>query len=187
MNSSTQEVLSMLTESQDQIFNSLKQNLSKIRAGKANPSMLSSVMVEAYGSMMPLNQVANVNATDARTLTIQPFDKSVLGEIERGILGANLGLTPMNDGEFVRLSLPVLTEERRKELSKQAKAMCEQAKVNLRSARKDAMDAVKALGSDTLSEDEVKDGESAVQSSIDNANKTIDSIYQTKDSEIMAV
>ena len=98
--------------------------------------MLSSVMVEAYGSMMPLNQVANVNATDARTLTIQPFDKSVLAEIERGILSANLGLTPMNDGEFVRLSLPVLTEERRKELSKQAKAMCEQAKVNLRSARK---------------------------------------------------
>ena len=187
MNSSTQEILSMLTEGQEQIFTSLKQNLSKIRAGKASASMLSSVMVEAYGSMMPLNQVANVNATDARTLTIQPFDKNVLGEIERGILSANLGLTPMNDGEFVRLSLPVLTEERRKELSKQAKAMCDQAKVNLRSARKDAMDAVKELGSDTLSEDEVKDGEGAIQSSIDSANKTVDGIYQTKESEIMAV
>lgn len=186
----TEEIEMMLDEarsSMDKSIDHLTKELTKIRAGKANPSMLSSVLVEAYGVQSPLNQLASVTTPDARTLAIQPFDKSTLQDIEKGILQANIGLTPQNDGEFIRLNIPPLTEERRKALVKQTKAEGEDAKISLRSARKDAMDFIKSLEKDGLSEDMAKNAEEDVQKVVNEYTAKIETIVSKKEAEIMTV
>lgn len=165
----------------------LKHELTKIRAGKANPSMLDGVMVDYYGSPTPLSQVANVNTLDARTLTVQPWEKAMLDEIAKGIINGNLGLNPQNNGEMIIINVPALTEERRRDLVKKAKAEGENAKVGIRNNRKEANDFIKELKNDGLSEDLVKDGENQVQSITDSFIKKIDELIATKEVDIMKV
>ncbi len=161
--------------------------VGKLRAGKAMPAMLDSVQVEYYGSKVPLSQVANVNTPDAKTLMVKPWEKTMLEEIERGIMYANLGLNPQNDGEQVIINVPPLTEERRMQLVKQAKGEAEHGKIGLRSARKDAIDTIKMLHKDGLSEDLAKDAEGDVQKLVDEYGKKIDQAIAQKESEIMTI
>ena len=161
--------------------------LRKIRAGKAHPSMLESVKVDYYGSLTPLNQVGNVSTTDPRTLMIQAYEKAMLDPIASAIINSNLGLNPMNNGEVLIISVPMLTEERRRELAKQAKAVGEHAKVSVRNARKDANDAIKASKEDGASEDAIKAGESNVRSLTDDFSKQIDDRISSKEADIMTV
>lgn len=161
--------------------------LEKIRAGRANPSMLDSVQVEAYGAMTPLNQVANINTLDARTITVQPWDKANLDEISTGIINANLGLNPQNNGEMIIINVPSLTEERRVELVKKARAEGENAKVSIRNNRKEANDFTKKLKDDGLSEDRVKGIEDEVQSLTDAGVKRVDALIAAKEEDVMKV
>jgi len=163
----------------------LEKQLVNIRAGKASPAMLGSVMVDYYGTQTPLNQVANVNTPDGRTITVQPWEKSMLQEIERGIMLANLGLNPMNNGETVIINVPPLTEERRRNLAKQAKAEIEDAKIGVRNARRDANNDIKKL--DDISEDLQNNAEQDIQDLTDRYTKSIDDIYSVKEKEIMTV
>lgn len=177
-------ILEEAKEGMEKAISHLKKQLSNIRAGKANPSMLGSVMVEYYGAQTPLQQVANVNTPDARTLSIQPFEKSLIQEIERGIMLANLGFNPMNNGESVIINVPPLTEERRKQLSKQAKAEAEDAKVGVRNDRKQANQELKKL---EISEDLKKSAENDIQELTDSFIERIDNILANKEKEIMTV
>src|SRR6187549_359416 len=153
--------------SMEKAISHLEAELTKIRAGKANPTMVDGIFVEYYGSPTPIGQVANVVILDARTIGIQPWEKNMLQAIERSILQANIGITPQNDGNQIRLFLPPLTEERRKELFKKASGEGEQSKVAIRNIRREAIEQVKKLQKDGLSEDESKDGEDSVQSITD--------------------
>ncbi len=161
--------------------------LIKIRAGKASPSMLGGVMVDYYGSMTPLQQVANVNTSDARTILVQPWEKAMLNEIARGIINANLGLNPQNNGEQLIITVPPLTEERRRDLVKRAKAEAENAKVGIRNNRKDAIDMIKELKNDGLSEDLAKGAEDEVQKITNGAIKSVDELVELKEKDIMTV
>jgi ribosome recycling factor len=186
----TEELAMMMDEAKDSMnkaIEHLQNQLIKIRAGKASPAMLSGIIVEAYGMQMPINQLANVSVADARTITVQPFDKTTISNIEKGILQANIGLNPQNDGELIRLSIPPLTEERRKELVKQTKGEGEDAKISIRSARKDAMDYIKSLQKDGLSEDLAKKAEDDVQKLTNEYNSKVDKVLEVKEAEIMAV
>ncbi|QSE97810.1 ribosome recycling factor [Fulvivirga lutea] len=165
----------------------LTNELGKIRAGKASPAMIDSVMVEYYGTPTPINQVASVTAPDARTLFIKPWEKSVIPEIEKGIINSNLGLNPQNDGEQIIINIPQLTEERRTGLVKQAKAEGEQAKVSIRNSRKEINDELKKLQKEGASEDEIKRAEDNVQSLTDEFTKKVDDILDKKEAEIMHV
>jgi len=185
MNEEIQFILDSAKEAMESAMTHLDGELQKIRAGKASPMMLNKVVVEYYGALTPLNQVANVNATDGRTLSVQPFEKSLLEEIEKGIAHANLGLNPQNNGETILINIPTLTEERRRELSKQAKAEGEHAKVGIRNARKDANDEIKKL--DGLSEDLVKDAEAGVQEVTDTFSTKVDALIAAKEKDIMTV
>ena len=187
MNEDLDLIMMECTDSMESAVSHLKTELTKIRAGKANPSMLDPVMVEAYGMQNPLKQLASISTPDARTISVQPFDKSTLADIEKGILQANIGLTPQNDGEFIRLNLPPLTEERRKELSKNAKEYGENAKVSIRGARKSANDDIKKLEKDGLSEDMAKDAESSVQNLTNKFSNTVDELIAAKEADIMTV
>ena len=171
----------------DKAMDHLDSGLSKIRAGKANPSMLSGVMVEYYGSMTPLSQVANVNTPDARTLSVQAWEKQMLEPIATAIINANLGLNPQSNGEVILINVPVLTEERRMDLCKQAKSEGEHAKVSLRNARKDANDFIKMAEKEGLSEDMAKTLESKVQELTDSYNRKVDAIIIAKEADIMKV
>ncbi len=171
----------------DSAVDHLTAELLKIRAGKASPSMLSGVMVEYYGSMTPLNQVANVNTTDARTITVQPWEKAMLDEIAKGIINSNVGLNPQSNGEMIIINVPPLTEERRKDLVKRAKAEGEKAKVSIRNQRKDANDYIKGLKNDGLSEDLAKDAEARVQKIVDDYTNKIDEVIDAKEKDIMTV
>ena len=184
MNEELQFILDSAKESMQSAINHLESELLNIRAGKANPVMLKSVMVDYYGAPTPLSQVANVNTPDGRTLSIQPWEKSILAEIEKGIMIANLGFNPMNNGESIIINVPPLTEERRKELAKMAKAEAENAKVSIRNARKDANQDIKK--SDT-SEDMQKNCEIDVQSATDSFIVKIEGILAAKEKEIMTV
>jgi ribosome recycling factor len=175
------------TETMQKAIEHLEHELSKIRAGKASPAMLEGLVVDYYGSPTPLSQVSNINNTDARTLVIQPWEKNMLGVIERAILGANLGVTPLNDGQLLRLVLPPLTEERRKELVKTARAAAEFAKVAIRNIRRDAIESIKKLQKDGLSEDIVKDGEADVQAQTDKYIILSDKLMDAKEKDIMTV
>ena len=160
---------------------------NKIRAGKAMPNMLDGLMVEYYGNPTPINQVATVNTPDARTIVVKPWEKKTLSDIERAIVNSDLGLNPQNDGEIVRLNIPPLTEERRKNLVKQAKNEAENGKISLRNIRKDANESIRKLEKEGTSEDDVKEGELAVQDYTDAYSKKIDEIFEQKDKEIMTV
>ena len=181
------EVEFILEEAKEAMENAivhLKKQLSNIRAGKATPSMLGSVMVDYYGAKTPLQQVANVNTPDARTLSIQPFEKSMIQEIEKGIMVANLGFNPMNNGESVIINVPPLTEERRIQLSKQAKAEAEDSKIGVRNDRKHAIQELKKLD---ISEDALKSSEDEVQELTNEYIAKIESILVVKEKEIMTV
>ncbi len=187
----TEEVtltLDLARESMDSSIKHLETELTKIRAGKATPSMLDSVKVEYYGGMVPLTQVATVGTLDARTITIKPWEKDSIEFIERGIINANLGFAPQNNGESVMINVPPLTEERRKQLVKQAKAEGENAKIGIRNARKDANDSIKKLHKDDgLAEDNAKDAEAQVQKLTDEFIVKIDSFVSAKEKDIMTV
>ena len=187
MNEELQFILDSAKESMQSAINHLESELLNIRAGKANPVMLKSVMVDYYGAPTPLSQVANVNTPDGRTLSIQPWEKSLLAEIEKGIMRANLGFNPGNDGKVVRINIPPLTEERRRDLVKQAKAVAEQAKVSIRSSRKDANDEVKTLEKDGLSEDRAKGAEQEVQDMTTKYSNKVDSLVEEKEKDIMTI
>ncbi|MAN25840.1 MULTISPECIES: ribosome recycling factor [Mesonia] len=178
-------IIDSTEESMQKAITHLEKELIKIRAGKANPNMVSSVLVEYYGSKTPLNQVGNINTPDARTISIQPFEKSLIPEIEKGIQKANLGFNPMNNGESVIISVPPLTEERRKELAKQAKAVAEEAKVGVRNDRKSAMNEIKKL--EDASDDLKKNAEVDVQALTDKYIAKIDTVLTHKEKEIMTV
>ena len=187
MNEDIKMIMDMLNDDVEKSLNHVAGEIGKLRAGKANPSMLDSVMVEYYGSKVPLSQVANVNTPDAKTIMVKPWEKGMLDEISKGVMHANLGLNPQNDGEQVIINVPPLTEERRLQLVKQAKGESEHGKIGLRSARKDAIDAIKALQKDGLSEDMAKDAEADVQKVIADYSKRIDDAIVNKEKEIMTI
>lgn len=184
MEEEIQFVLDSSKESMNKAITHLEKAFIKIRAGKASPSMLSSVMVDYYGSQTPLSQVSNINTPDARTISVQPWEKNLLGEIEKAILQANLGFNPMNNGDLIIINVPPLTEERRRDLSKLAKSEAEDAKVGIRSVRQDAMKELKNLD---LTEDFLKDAEASVQELTNKFIAKIDETYQHKEAEIMKV
>lgn len=165
----------------------LEAELVKIRAGKATPQMLEGIMVDYYGAITPISQVANVSVMDARTLSVQPWEKNMLQPIERAIIASNIGINPQNDGNIIRLFLPPLTEERRKELVKRSNGEGEQSKVAIRSIRRDAIEYIKKLQKEGLSEDEAKDAEKDTQDLTDRFIATIDKHLAKKEKEIMAV
>ncbi len=171
----------------DRAISHLEKAMVKIRAGRATPSMLEGVMVEYYGAPTPLSQVSNVNTPDARTISIQPWEKQLITEIEKAIMNAGLGFNPMNNGECVIISVPPLTEERRRDLAKLAKSESENAKVGVRAARKTAMDELKKLGNDGLSEDLRKDLETDIQKMTDDYITKCDALYVKKEKDIMTV
>ena len=185
-----EEINMILEEAQDGMDKSISHlnvELGKIRAGRANPSMLDSVKVDYYGSLTPLSQIGNVSTLDSRTLTIQPWEKPMLDEITKAIINANLGLNPQNNGEVILISVPVLTEERRKELVKRAKSEGEHAKVSIRSQKKDANDMIKSLKEEGLSEDEIKSSEDEIQKITDLFTKKVDEFVALKEVDIMKV
>lgn len=177
-------IIDSAKEAMDNAIVHLEKQLLNIRAGKATPAMLGSVRVDYYGSQTPLNQVANVSTPDARTLSIQPFEKSMIQAIEKGIMQANLGFNPMNNGDSVIINVPPLTEERRKELAKQAKAEAEDAKIGVRNDRRNANNEIKNLD---LPEDTQKDAEIEIQKMTDAHIEKIDKILAVKEKEIMTV
>lgn len=184
MNEEVEFILDSVKEQMEGAMHHLVQELANIRAGKASPAMLRSVKVDYYGSSTPLTQVANVNTLDAHTISIQPWEKSLIPEIEKGIMVANLGFNPMNNGESIMINVPILTEERRKDLAKQAKSEVENAKVSIRNDRKDANSELKKLD---ISEDLLKNAEMDVQNFTDDFTKKIEELYAVKEKEIMKV
>ena len=166
----------------------LEAELVKIRAGKANPTMLDGIMVDYYGNATPINQVGNISATDARTLTIQPWEKNMLQPIERAIIASNIGLNPQNDGAIIRLFLPPMTEERRRDLSKHVHGEGENAKIAIRNIRRDANHHIKELLKDKkITEDEERRSEDEIQKLTDKAIKDVDDVVKAKEQELMAV
>jgi ribosome recycling factor len=184
MNEEIQLILDAAKEHMQDAIEHLKRELANIRAGKASPMMLKGVHVDYYGSQTPLAQVANINTPDAQTISVQPWEKNMIPEIEKGIMVANLGFNPMNNGESVIINVPPLTEERRKELVKAAKAEAESDKVSVRNARKEANNDIKKSDA---SEDEQKNAEITVQEMTDKFIKQIDEILKVKEAEIMTV
>ena len=177
-------VLDSTKESMEASMVHLEKALVKIRAGKASPMMLSTVMVDYYGSLTPLSQVSNINTPDARTISVQPWEKNLLPDIETAIMNANLGFNPMNNGEMIIINVPPLTEERRIQLVKQAKSEAEDAKVGIRSARQEANKELKSL---EISEDRLNNAEVDVQELTDNFIKKVDTTLSVKEAEIMKV
>lgn len=171
----------------DKTINHLEAELQKVRAGKASPVMLENISVDYYGSRVPLSNTASVTTQDARTLIIQPWEKSMLTPIEKAIQAANLGFNPQNDGVLIRIMVPPLTEDRRKQLSKTAKGFGEDAKVGIRNLRKDANEQIKKLQKDGLPEDEAKGAETKIQTMTDNNVAKVDKHVEQKEKEIMTV
>lgn len=184
MNEEVQFIIDAAKENMDNAIRHLEAEFVNIRAGKATPSMLNGVKVEYYGALTPLSQVANVNTIDAHTITIQPWEKQLIPEIEKGILVANLGFNPMNNGESIIINVPILTEERRRELAKHAKSEGEKAKVSIRNDRKEANHELKKLD---ISEDLLANTEADVQTLTDDYSKKVDELYVIKEKEIMTV
>lgn len=185
-----EDIPSIITTADDHMnkaISHLEAELIKIRAGKANPQMLDGLVVDYYGSPMPINQVANISVMDARTLSIQPWEKNMLQPIERAIIAANIGVTPQNDGALIRLFLPPLTEERRKELVKRCQGEGEQSKIAIRNIRRDAIENIKKLQKNGLSEDAAKDAEAEVQQVTDKFISLVEKHLASKEKEIMAV
>jgi len=187
MNEEIQLFLDEARELMDKAIVHFAAELAKIRAGKAMPNMLDGIMVNYYGSMTPIQQVASVNTPDARTLAIKPWEKTMIGEIEKAIINSDLGLNPQNNGEMVMINVPPLTEERRKNLVKQVKAEAETAKVSVRNIRKDANESIRKLTKEGASEDDVKRAEDEVQKLTDAHSAKIDKLVDAKEVEIMTV
>ena len=187
---STEDVSSTFSIAEDSMkkaIGHLEAELVKIRAGKANPQMLDGIMVDYYGSPMPINQVGNISVMDARTLTIQPWEKNMLQPIERAIINSNIGINPQNDGVIIRLFLPPLTEERRKELVKRCLGEGEHSKVAIRNIRRDALESIKKAQKNGLSEDAAKDAEADIQDLTNRFIAVVDKHLAAKEKEIMAV
>lgn len=184
MDEEIQFIIDSTNEKMESAIHHLEHEFVNIRAGKATPSMLSSVKVDYYGALTPLSQVANVNTMDAHTITVQPWEKSLIPEIEKGILVANLGFNPMNNGESIIINVPILTEERRRELAKKAKAEGEHAKVSIRNDRKDGNNELKKMD---ISKDQLANGEVDIQLLTDTYIKKVDDLYAVKEIEIMKV
>ncbi|MFZ4726780.1 MAG: ribosome recycling factor [Paludibacter sp.] len=184
------DVKPLLTHAEDSMEASilyLDESLAHIRAGKANPRILDGVKVEYYGQHVPISSVATVTTPDAKTITIQPWEKGLISVIEKAIMNSDVGITPMNNGETIRLGIPPLTEDRRKQLAKQSKAECEDAKISVRNARRDAIEHFKKMVKEGLPEDVEKDSEAAVQKIHDKYIKKIDEMYAAKEKEIMTI
>lgn len=174
-------------DSMEKAINHLEAELIKIRAGRANPNMFDGLVVDYYGNPTPINQVGNISVTDARTLVIQPWEKNMLQPIERSIIAANLGVTPQNDGTIIRIFLPPLTEERRREIVKRVHQEGEHSKVAIRNIRRDAIEHIKRLKKDGLSEDLAKDSEDEVQEMTDKYISIVDKHLSQKEKEVMSV
>jgi ribosome recycling factor len=185
--SDVKKVLDNARNLMEKAISHLETELQKVRAGKANPAMLENVQVDYYGSKVPISNTASINTQDSRTLIIQPWEKTMLTPIEKAIQMANLGLNPQNDGVIIRIMVPPLTEERRRDLTKTAKSLGEEAKVAIRNTRKEAMEQIKKLQKDGLPEDEAKDGETKVQNLTDQHVSKIDKHIEQKEKEIMTV
>ena len=186
----TDDLSFILEEGKDSMtkaINHLEAELIKIRAGKANPNMVDGIMVNYYGNPTQINQVSNISALDARTISIQPWEKNMLQPIERAIIAANIGINPQNDGNIIRLFLPPLTEERRKEMVKRCNGEGEQAKVAVRSIRREAIEQIKKLEKDGLSEDLAKDAEAEIQVLTDNYISLVEKHLAAKEKEMMSV
>jgi len=182
------ELIKMDTEAtMKKAISHLETDLNKIRAGKANPAMLEGIVAEYYGSPTPLAQIANITVLDARTISVQPWEKNMIQPIERAIIASNIGINPQNDGNFIRLFLPPLTEERRKELVKRCNGEGENAKISIRNIRRDAIEQIKKLQKDGLSEDAAKDGETEVQDLTNRFINLVEKHLETKEKEIMVV
>jgi ribosome recycling factor len=182
------QVLTQAEEKMEKAIGALKRELSTLRAGRANPSLLERIQVDYYGTPTPINQMAGITVPEARLLVIQPYDKSVMGDIEKAILKSDLGLTPSNDGQVIRIAIPPLTEERRKELVKLVKKFGEEAKVALRNIRRDANDDLKKLEKDAeITEDELRRYNDDVQKLTDKFTAEVDSVTSNKEKEIMEV
>jgi ribosome recycling factor len=183
----TASVISVASDHMQKAINHLETELVKIRAGKANPQMLDGIVVDYYGSPMPINQVANISVMDARTLSIQPWEKNMLQPIERAIIAANIGINPQNDGALIRIFLPPLTEERRRELVKRCQAEGENSKIAIRNIRRDAIENIKRIQKNGLSEDAAKDAEGEVQQVTDRYTLIVEKHLTAKEKEIMSV
>ncbi len=185
-----EEVKLYMDDAKEQMQNALvhlENELAKIRAGKANPKILNDVLVDYYGNPTPLSQVANITVPDPRTIAVQPWEKNMLAPIQKAIMNANLGFNPDNNGEIVRINVPPLTEERRKDLVKQSRGVGETAKVSIRNARRDAIDEFKKMVKNGLPEDASKDAEAEVQKITDAYNKKVDDILLAKEKDIMTI
>ncbi|TXJ25699.1 MAG: ribosome recycling factor [Chitinophagaceae bacterium] len=187
MTEDTSTIIAAGEELMRKAISHLEAELVKIRAGKANPQMFDGIVVDYYGSPMPINQVANISVMDARTLSIQPWEKNMLQPIERAIINSNIGVTPQNDGALIRIFLPPLTEERRRELVKRCQGEGEQSKVAIRNIRRDAIENIKKLQKNGLSEDAAKDAEAEVQQLTDRYTALVEKHLAAKEKEIMAV
>ena len=180
------EILSEMGQKNGKTAEALEKEFKKMRTGRASTSILDGIKVECYGTQMPLNQIASISSPESRLLTIQPWDQSVIGDIEKSILKSGLGLTPMNDGKLVRISIPPLTEERRKDLAKMAKKMAEESKIGIRNHRRDANEVFKQLKNDSkISEDEMHKQQDKVQKITDEFIEKIDEMKKEKEKEIL--
>ncbi len=185
-----EEVELILDDAKEQMLKNIEhldRELGKIRAGKANPRVLDGVMVDYFGTMTPLAQVANINTPDARTIAVRPWEKNMIAPIEKAIMAANLGLNPDNNGEIIRILIPPLTEERRRDLVKQVKKVCEESRIAIRNMRRDANEELKKLKKDGLAEDAEKDAENETQKLHDTMMKKIDELLALKEKDIMTV
>jgi ribosome recycling factor len=187
MNEEVELYLEDAKDKMEKAINHLENEMAKVRAGKASPQMLDGIMVDNYGAHVPLSQVSNINTPDPRTITVQPWDKNMLGIIEKAILVANLGITPMSNGEVIRINIPMLTEERRRGLVKQVHSEGENAKISIRSARREALEEIKKLQKDGLPEDEANDAEENIQKLTDSFYKKTDMVLDKKEKDIMTV
>ena len=177
-----------LKEKMEKAINAYNERLSEVRAGRANPAILNKVKIDYYGTPTPINQVAGVSVPEARLIVIQPWDKSVLKEIEKAIISADIGINPNNDGKVIRLAFPELNEERRKEIVKDIKKMAEEAKVVIRNIRRDGIDEAKSKQKDSeMTEDELKQAENEIQKMTDKSIEEIESILDKKEKEVMSV
>ncbi len=187
MEEEVQFCLEIAKENMENAISHLEKELSKIRAGKASPDILNGIFVDYYGVNTPLNQVANINTPDLKTIVVQPWEKNMLTPIEKAILAANIGLTPGNNGEVIHINIPALTEERRNQLVKQVKAEGENAKVSIRNARKNANDDLRKLENEGLSEDREKSAEDEVQEMTNDYSKKVESFLEVKEKDLMTI
>lgn len=187
MNEDVQLVYDMTRERMEKALEHLDNELVRIRAGKANVHILDGVMVDYYGVETPLNQVSNISTPDAKTILVQPWEKTMIDPIEKALMNSNVGITPSNNGEAIRLSIPPLTEERRKDLFKQVKNEGENARVSMRNSRRDANDEYKQMQKDGLSEDETKSAEDRIQKLTDEFTEKVEKIVESKEAEIMTI